>query len=136
MLSILYRYYSIFTKEFKQTLNHYIVNHVFNQLFMHWSKQVRDLFHLLLHFKIAKSQTDNPEINPKHSLTSFDERWLHSEAINENILTLREIKLSGEGKEKKMEKKKVEKREYYLNMSERLVQKRRKRNAGSKPSAY
>lgn len=71
MLSILYRYYDIFSKEFKETLNHYIINHVFNQLFMHWSVQVRDLFHLLLVFKISKNMIENPEINPKLSFGHF-----------------------------------------------------------------
>jgi len=60
MLSTLYKYYNIFSKEFKETLNHYILNHVFNPLFMHWSQQVRSLFHLLLNFKIAKTQINNP----------------------------------------------------------------------------
>ena len=78
MLSILYKYYKIFTEEFKQTLNHYIVNYVFNQLFMHWSQQVRDLFHLLLVFRISKCQVmNNPEISAKMSFSHHEERSHH-----------------------------------------------------------
>jgi hypothetical protein len=129
MLSILYRYYNIFTQEFKETLNHYIVNHVFNQLFMHWNKQVRALFHLLLNFKIAKCQTENPELNPKMSFGLLEERGHHGEAINENILNLREVNVENKRSEMKKSEKK-ENSEYYLNMKEKLVQRIKKKKGG------
>lgn len=59
---MLYKYYNIFTKEFKETLNHYIICHVFNSLFMHWSQPVRNIFHLLVAHRIEKfKENDNPE---------------------------------------------------------------------------
>jgi hypothetical protein len=51
----------------------YILNKMFYQLFMHWSQDVRNLFHLLLVFKIAKHDTiENPEINFKKNKDFFD----------------------------------------------------------------
>ena len=89
MLSILYKYYHIFTKEFVTTLNHYIVGHVFNQLFMHWNQSVRNLFHLLIVFRISKNMVNNPESNPKMSFSLHEERSHHYEAIHEHIMHLR-----------------------------------------------
>ncbi len=64
---MLYKYYTIFTHEFKETLNHYITCHVFNLLFMHWSEPVRNIFHLLVAHRISKfKEHDNPELITKN----------------------------------------------------------------------
>lgn len=52
MLSILYKFYNLFGQEFKEIINNFIINKVFYKLFLHWSQDVRNIFHLLLIFKI------------------------------------------------------------------------------------
>lgn len=99
MLAMLYKYYAIFTPEFQETLNHYLTSHVFNQLFMHWSYQVRNIFHLLLRFKVSQfCKPENPEHPPKAKLSfshhDYHDRHHHekkdpAEAINANLLSLR-----------------------------------------------
>ena len=128
MLSILYKYYAIFTKEFKETINHYIINYVFNQLFMHWNQQVRNLFHLLLCFKISKAQINNPENHGKLSLSMHEERSHHCELIMDNVNHLRDIKREDK------KPRKPEPREYYLKMKDRLAEKRKKYILESRPS--
>jgi len=64
MLALIYKFYSIFSDEFKITLNNYLINKVFNQLFMHWSEDVRKILHLLLVYKVFKFESaENPEMN-------------------------------------------------------------------------
>jgi len=54
MLAIIYKFYNIFADDFKEMINNYILNKVFFQLFMHWCQDVRNIFHLLLFFKVLE----------------------------------------------------------------------------------
>lgn len=74
---------------------------------MHWNQQVRNLFHLLLVFKISKTQVNNPENHGKMSFSMHEERSHHCELIMDNVKYLREMKRE----EKKG--KKLERKEYY-----------------------
>ena len=66
MLAILFRFYSLFSPEFREALNHYILSRVVYKLFLHWSQDVRSTFHLLVIFRICQAEhQENPELQPK-----------------------------------------------------------------------
>lgn len=63
-------FYDIFADDFKEMINTYFINKVFFQLFLHWSQQVRNIFHLLVVFKIGLYQAEeNPEGDSKNKRT-------------------------------------------------------------------
>lgn len=62
-LAIIYKFYFIFTSEFKEDLNKFILSKVFYKLFLHWSQDVRSIFHMLLIFKVYDKDPDCHE-NP------------------------------------------------------------------------
>lgn len=120
LLSILYKYYSIFAREFKETLNNFIIYHVFNQLFLHWNLPVRNIFHLLLIFKIGRFKFENPEslaIQDQWSLSSVEQR-VNAETIITNIQELRQ--LTSEKKTKMLQNL-----SYYQKMREKLKDKKK-----------
>ena len=52
-LYILYKYYEIFTMDFKKILKKFILSsRYFYQLFLHWCSNVRKTFHHLIYHKI------------------------------------------------------------------------------------
>ena len=53
-LWILYIYYDIFSTEFQDSLDSYLLGKIFYALFLHWCGHVRKIFMCLLENKIAK----------------------------------------------------------------------------------
>lgn len=64
-LHMIYKYFHIFSSEFRRILNQYILNKIFHQLFLHWCQNVRRTFHLLLYFKIMNNSQALNENNPE-----------------------------------------------------------------------
>jgi hypothetical protein len=61
VLYILYKFYDIFTLEFKKILNGFFLSNIFYSLFLHWCTNVRQMFHHLIYFKILQKKIANPE---------------------------------------------------------------------------
>lgn len=53
VIGLLYDYYHIFSNQFKRSLENFILNKGFNQIFLHWCGYVRKMFYLFLEFKVA-----------------------------------------------------------------------------------
>lgn len=53
-LGMMYKFYGIFSSEFKRSFQNFIFGKDFNTIFLHWCGKVRKMFYLLLEFKIAK----------------------------------------------------------------------------------
>lgn len=83
MLAILYRFYSLFSLEFRDALNHYILTRVVYKLFLHWSQDVRSTFHLLVIFKICQpEQQENPELPPKKQKDAIETKLKYEHIID------------------------------------------------------
>jgi len=86
---MIYKYYNIFNRDFRESLNHYINYRVFNQLFMHWSQNVRNIFHFLLIFRISNYQSyENPELPGKNNKSLLENKESY-EAIIDHLYNLR-----------------------------------------------
>jgi hypothetical protein len=53
VIGLLYNYYSIFSFDFKRTLDSFIFSKSFNLIFLHWCDRVRRIFYLLLEHRIV-----------------------------------------------------------------------------------
>ena len=87
VLYILYKFYEIFTLEFKKILNSFFLSNVFYSLFLHWCTIVRQIFHHFIYYKILQKKIENPEEVPKsrnslrsqnksHKCNSYSEEYL------------------------------------------------------------
>lgn len=53
-LLILYNHFNIFSQEFKFAISMYLMGKLFFRLFLHWSHNVRTIFHHLIYIRINK----------------------------------------------------------------------------------
>lgn len=119
MLALVYKFYHIFSDEFKETINHYILNKVFYQLFMHWSQDVRSIFHLLLIYKVFEYEAmENPEINfkkPKIDFEKYQSKHFY-ETLIEELYTLKDT-------QEQEKRQKTEPKLYFERMRAKLREK-------------
>ena len=92
VLYILYKFYDIFTLEFKKILNGFFLSNVFYSLFLHWCTNVRQMFHHFISFKILQKKIANPEEVPELCNTSRSQNKIHKcSSYSEEYLLNRKI---------------------------------------------
>ena len=118
-LLLLYNHYSIFSQEFRYSISMYLMGKLFFRLFLHWSFNVRTIFHHLLYIrfnKLTEFSNKNTKIFPRHEKMELRERYDKLMRILENGSELKK-------KEAKTEKVREEK-DLYKRMKKKLYQKK------------
>jgi hypothetical protein len=75
IIGLLYNHYEIFSMDFKQSLDLFILNKIFNQIFLHWCGYVRKMFYLLIEYRIIvqfDKKHEGKSRHAKNNLLSFD----------------------------------------------------------------
>lgn len=118
-LLLLYNHYSIFSQEFRYSISMYLMGKLFFRLFLHWSFNVRTIFHHLLYIrfnKLTEFSNKNTKIFSRHEKMELRERYDKLMRILENGSELKK-------KEAKTEKVREEK-DLYKRMKKKLYQKK------------
>jgi hypothetical protein len=91
-LLLLYNHYSIFSQDFRYTISMYLMGKLFFRLFLHWSFNVRTIFHHLLYIrfnKMTEFSNKNTKIFSRHEKMELRERYDKLMRILENASELK-----------------------------------------------
>ena len=77
-LLLLYNHFNIFSQEFRYAISMYLMGKLFFRLFLHWSFNVRTIFHHLLYIRINKLtefSSKNTKVFSRHERAFLRERY-------------------------------------------------------------